>query len=313
MAVSQKDLQRINQAVNYVDLHLAQTITLTSMAKQVNLSEFHFHRIFKAVTNEPFNQYLQRKRLEQALFELRSPQKESIQQISMNCGFSSQANFAKAFGNYFGFSASQYRKKQSSVNNDDENSKNGKLSSKIGKNIQPQQLYHGTLSEDDKHLVDQQLSSIGIIEVDEARYCYLAGTRGYSIEGISQAWQQLKELLAKHDIPLFQKNRSVAFCRDNHFITPESQCRYEAGYRIDDPQSLHDQGIGVRTIEAGQYLSAEYQGKISELRHPFYLWLFSEYVPKNNILLASKTVIERYHQVDIDNDTIHLEILVKVY
>lgn len=313
MAVSQKDLQRINQAVNYVDQHLAHVITVASMAQQVNLSEFHFHRVFKAVTNEPFNQYLQRKRLEQALFELRSPKKESIQQISMNCGFSSQANFAKAFGNYFGFSASKYRKKQNSVINDDENSKNGKLSSKIGKNIQPQQIYHGSLSEDDLHLVNQQRSSIGIIEVDEAHYCYLASTRGYSIEGITQAWQQLKELLAKFDIPLFQKNRSVAFCRDNHFITPETQCRYEAGYRIDDPQILIDQGIGVRTIEAGQYLSAEFQGKVSELRHPFYLWLFSEYVPKNNILLASKTVIERYHQVDMDNDSIHLEILIKVY
>lgn len=313
MAVSQKDLQRINQAVNYVDQNLAQTITVSKMAQQVNLSEFHFHRVFKAVTNEPFNQYLQRKRLEQALFELRSPQKESIQQIALNCGFSSQANFAKAFGNYFGFSASMYRKNHNLVMKDGEKSKNGKLSSKIGKNIQPQQLYHGTLSEDDKRLVDKQCVSIGIIEVEEAHYCYLASTLGYSIEGISQAWQQLKDLLAIHKIALFQRNRSVAFCRDNHFITPESQCRYEAGYRVDEPQSLIDQGIGVRTIEAGQYLSAEYKGKISELRHPFYLWLFSEYVPKNKILLARKTVIERYHQVDMENDSIHLEILVKVY
>jgi len=310
MAATQKDLQRINQAVVYVDEHLADTITVAKMAQQVNMSEFHFHRTFKSVTNEPFNQHLQRKRLEQSLFELRSPKIKSIQQIALDCGFSSQANFAKAFGNYFGFTASVYRRNQTI---DVKNSKNGKLSSKIGKNIQPQQLYHGTLSTEDKSLVKQQCLSIGIIDVDEAHYCYLASTLGYSIEGIEQAWLQLKELLASQDIPLFQKNRSIAFCQDNHFITPESQCRYEAGYRIDDPQRLIDQGISVHTLEAGQYLSAMFKGKISELRHPFYLWLFSKYVPDNNILLASKTVVERYHEVDMKNDFIHLEILVKVY
>lgn len=307
MAASQKDLQRINQAVVYVDDHLAESISISSMAKYINMSEFHFHRTFKAVTNEPFSQYVKRKRLEHSLFELRSPMGKSIQQIAFDCGFSSQANFSKAFGNYFGFTASTYR------NRKEQNSKNGKLSRKIGKNIQPQQLYHGSLSAKDRKLIEQQCLAIEIISVEQAHYCYLASTQGYSIEGIGQAWQQLKELLASQNIALFQKNRSVAFCRDNHFITPESQCRYEAGYRVDNPQTLIEKGICIHTLEAGQYLSAMFKGKISELRHPFYLWLFAEYIPENKILLASKTVIERYHEVDMDNDYIHLEILVKVY
>ncbi|MBL4882891.1 MAG: helix-turn-helix domain-containing protein [Oleispira sp.] len=283
------------------------------MAQQINMSEFHFHRVFKSVTNEPFNQYLQRKRLEQALFELRAPKQESIQKIAFNCGFSSQANFAKAFSNYFGFTASFYRKKLNPEPKHIENSKNGKLSSKIGKNIQPHQLYHGTLSKQDNDLIKQQCLSIGIIDVDEAHYCYLASTDGYSIEGIGQAWEQLKVLLASLNIPLYRKNHSVAFCRDNHFLTPEVQCRYEAGYKIDDPQRLIERGIGVRTVAAGQYLSAMFKGKISELRHPFYLWLFSQHIPENKIILASKTVIERYHEVDMKNNFIHLEVLIKVY
>jgi len=308
MAVSHKDLQRINKAVVYVDNHLHEAITVASMAQQINMSEFHFHRTFKMVTNEPFNQYLQRKRLEQALFELRAPNKASIQQIALNCGYSSQANFAKAFGAYFGFTASAYRNHQVLTN-----SKNGKLSSKIGKILQPQQLYHGTLTEQDRVLVKQQCQSIGIVNVQEAHYCYVASTKGYSLEGIAQAWEQLKELLASENIPLYQQNRSVAFCRDNHFLTPLEQCRYEAGYRVEDPQLLLDKGIAVNTVQAGKYLSANYKGKMSELRHPFYLWLFAEWVPKNKIILASKTVVERYHEVDMENDFIHLEILVKAF
>ena len=308
MAASHKDLQRINIVVVYVEAHLHEAITVASMAQQVNMSEFHFHRTFKAVTNESFNQYLQRKRLEQSLFELRSPNQLSIQQIAINCGYSSQANFAKAFGRYFGFTASAYRKHLVL-----ENSMNGKLSSKIGKTIQPQQLYHGTLTEQDRALVKQQCQSIGIVDVKEAHYCYVASTMGYRLEGIAQAWEQLKELLASQSIPLYQKNRSVAFCRDNHFLTPMEQCRYEAGYQVHDPKPLLGKGIAVHTLEAGQYLSACFKGKMSELRHPFYLWLFSEWIVDNKIILASKTVVERYHEVDMESDFIHHEILVKVY
>ncbi|MCJ8336846.1 MAG: AraC family transcriptional regulator [Pseudomonadales bacterium] len=308
MPVSQKDLQRINRAVEYAEQHLSQMISVATMARHVNMSEFHFHRTFKAVTNEPFNQYMQRKRLEQALFELRAPKQQSIQQIALNCGFSSQANFAKAFGKYFGFSASTYRKGDS-----DKKSKNGKLSSKIGKTLQPQNLYHGNLSTADRVLLKEQCKDIQIRELETAHYCYVASTEGYSLCGIMQAWAQLAQLLASLDISLQGEKRNVGFCQDNHFLTPFAQCRYEAGYQVDDPQQLLDKNIALRTLAAGRYLTVQFAGKISQLRHPFYLWLFSEYIPSKNILLASKTVMERYFSVDTDRDQIELEILVKVY
>jgi len=308
MPISHKDLQRINRAVEYAEKNLGQMISVAAMARQVNMSEFHFHRTFKAVTNEPFNQFMQRKRLAQALFELRAPQQQSIQQIALNCGFSSQANFAKAFGKYFGFSASTYRKGDSN-----KKSKNGKLSSKIGKTLQPQNLYHGNLSSKDRELLKEQCKGIQIIELQTQHYCYVASTEGYHLSGIVQAWARLAELLASLEVPFQGDNRNVGFCQDNYFLTPFEQCRYEAGYQIDDPQALLDKNIALRTLHAGRYLSARFAGKISQLRHPFYLWLFSEYIPSKHILVAGKTVMERYISVDTDRDQIELEILVKVH
>ena len=42
MPVSQKDLQRINRAVEFAEQHLSQMISVATMARHVNMSEFHF-------------------------------------------------------------------------------------------------------------------------------------------------------------------------------------------------------------------------------------------------------------------------------
>jgi AraC family transcriptional regulator len=308
MIVSQRDLQRVNHAIEYVTRNLSAKITVADIAAQVHVSEFHFHRIFKTVTNETFNKYLQRKKLEQALFELRSPKRQSIHQISVNCGFSSQANFAKAFNAYFGFSASAFRK-----GGCENISRNGKVFSKIGNKSQQPYLYNGSLSTDDWITLKKQNLDLQVINLPTEYYCYVASTMGYSMEGIEQAWTQLRELLASIDISCNDISQTAGFCLDSHYLTPLPQCRYEAAFCIKDVQQLEQNGIAYRTLAAGRYLSAKYKGKISELRHPYYLWLFSEYIPEHKLILCSKEVVERYKNVDMKNDFIELEILIKVY
>lgn len=307
LTVTHRDLQRVNRAVEYVKSHLADKISVADIAKQVHLSEFHFHRIFKTVINEPFNKYLQRQRLELALYELRSPKKKSIHQVSVQCGFSSQANFSKAFSAYFGFSPSTYRK-----GNIQSISKNGKVFSKLGKNQQAPFLYHDAQSVTRTQASIDSENSISTITLPTSYYCYVASTQGYTLEGIAQAWGQLKELLISLDIPLQCEGRSVGFCQDNDFITPRESCRYEAGYRIDDLQQLIDNKISYNTLKAGKYLSCVYQGKLSELK-AHYLWLFNEYFSHKKIFIADRTLIERYREVDIEQDFVDLETLISIY
>ena len=123
-----RDQQRVHNAITYVTQNLANPLTVAEVADTVHLSEFHFHRVFKSITNEPFNQYVRRKRLERAFHVISHPLPPSISEVAACCGFSSSANFAKAFKSYFGFSASQHLKGQKS-----QDSKNGKLFSKYGK------------------------------------------------------------------------------------------------------------------------------------------------------------------------------------
>ena len=45
-------VQRINKVVAYINNHLDETLDLKKLANEVALSDFHFHRIFKALKGE---------------------------------------------------------------------------------------------------------------------------------------------------------------------------------------------------------------------------------------------------------------------
>ncbi|MCP5076913.1 MAG: AraC family transcriptional regulator, partial [Psychromonas sp.] len=219
-----KDQQRVHNAINYVLDNITAPLSIADVAKQVHLSEFHFHRIFKSITNEPFNQFVRRKRLEKAFHCLLRYNQPSITEVSENCGFSSSANFSKAFQAYFGFTPSQHRKATPGID-----SKNGKLFSKYGKEISPATTYNGTLSEQQSETVKSKIKRIEVVELAETHYCTFASNKGYEIEGICKAWENMREWLALHNVPL-EPGKSASFCFDNIWLTPEQMCRYESAY-----------------------------------------------------------------------------------
>ena len=223
-----KDQQRVHDAINYVLENITASLSIADVAKQVHLSEFHFHRIFKSITNEPFNQFVPRKRLEIAFHYLLRYNQPSITEVSENCGFSSPANFNKAFQAYFGFTPSDHRKGTQGIN-----SKNGKLFSKYGKEISPATTYNGNLSEQQSEMVKSQIIGIEVVTLADTHYCTMASTQGYAQEGINGAWKSMREWLARHNIPM-EAGRSAAFCFDNMWLTPQHMCRYESAYVIDD-------------------------------------------------------------------------------
>ena len=77
------------------------------------LSVSHFKKIFKLSTGENVSDYINRIRLEKARFMLLENDSASVTEIALDTGFSSSATFARAFKNYFGISASDFRKQES--------------------------------------------------------------------------------------------------------------------------------------------------------------------------------------------------------
>jgi AraC-like DNA-binding protein len=58
--------QRVNRVIDHVRTHLAEELSLATLARVAAFSPFHFHRVFRAVTGETLFGFIQRQRLEKA-------------------------------------------------------------------------------------------------------------------------------------------------------------------------------------------------------------------------------------------------------
>lgn len=92
--------QRIARAVEYLEAHIAQSLTIADLAQAPNLSAGQFSRTFKAATGEPVWTYVRRRRCERAR-EMLILTSLPIAQIAYRCGFSSQAHMTTAIKRQF--------------------------------------------------------------------------------------------------------------------------------------------------------------------------------------------------------------------
>ena len=99
----------INNAIAYMENHLSDDITLTDMAKSMNISAFHFQRAFSLLTGMTPAEYMRKRRLSQAGAEIANGN-ERVIDIAMKYGYNSPESFTKAFIRFHGASPMQVRK-----------------------------------------------------------------------------------------------------------------------------------------------------------------------------------------------------------
>ncbi len=92
--------EAVNRAVAYIEAHLAEELTLDTLAEAVHLSKFYLNRQFKRYTGLTIHQFILKKRLITARTMLRSG--ASAMDACMGCGFNDYSNFLKAFKREFG-------------------------------------------------------------------------------------------------------------------------------------------------------------------------------------------------------------------
>ncbi|WP_341582466.1 helix-turn-helix transcriptional regulator [Marinobacter metalliresistant] len=91
-----------------INAQLSQPLTLADMASWVNLSPYHFARLFRATFDCAPYQYVQEQRLIRARDMLRK-RSDNITAIALTCGFNDSSQFSRAFKSRFGITPSGYR------------------------------------------------------------------------------------------------------------------------------------------------------------------------------------------------------------
>lgn len=109
MSRSQEDLnRRMLRARDVMDRSYADALDIPALASVAHVSSAHFIRSFRAVFGETPHRYLQRRRVERAMFLLRTGDRP-VTEICFEVGFSSLGTFSRTFTAIVGESPSSYR------------------------------------------------------------------------------------------------------------------------------------------------------------------------------------------------------------
>jgi transcriptional regulator GlxA family with amidase domain len=107
---SEDSNRRMLRARDVMDRDYAQPLDVPSLARVAHVSEAHFIRTFRATFGETPNRYLQRRRVERAMWLLRSTDR-TVTDVCMAVGFSSLGTFSRVFADIVGESPSVYRRR----------------------------------------------------------------------------------------------------------------------------------------------------------------------------------------------------------
>jgi AraC family transcriptional regulator len=95
--------------VAYIEEHLAEPISLATLAQLARLSPYHFSRAFKQSFGRPPHRYHTSRRIERAKALLAKPA-QSVTEVGFTMGFSEASSFTAAFRRETGQTPSSYRR-----------------------------------------------------------------------------------------------------------------------------------------------------------------------------------------------------------
>ncbi|TVY10740.1 AraC family transcriptional regulator [Paenibacillus cremeus] len=107
-------LTNLNGALSYIEDHLTEDIYLKEAAKLAYCSEYHFSRMFSFLAGIPLSEYIRRRRLTLAAFELQQSDIRIID-VAVMYGYSSADAFARAFQGLHGIPPSAAKAQGSSL------------------------------------------------------------------------------------------------------------------------------------------------------------------------------------------------------
>lgn len=96
-------LKKINNAIEYIENNLDSEISYDEAARIACCSTYYFQRMFTYITGVSLAEYIRRRRMTQAAFELQRTNKRVLE-IALKYGYTSPTSFNRAFQSVHGIS-----------------------------------------------------------------------------------------------------------------------------------------------------------------------------------------------------------------
>ena len=279
--------QRVNRVIDHIHAHLADDLSLTTLAGLAAFSPFHFHRVFKGITGETLFAFIHRLRIEHAANALRVRRDESVLAVALDHGFSSAATFARAFKTHFGMSATEWR-----AGGAERWRRARRPESKEGKAIRKGGKARRSPGRDSARKRRQEdRMSVHVTEVPPQHVAYMRYVGPYGPHGIPDLWMRLRRWMEGRDLAMETTIR-LGIAYDDPGITAAEKCRYDACVVV-PPGFAADRWVNLMDVPGGKYAVAAFAGTASEIGAAWDT-VFRSWLPGSGWDADDRPCFERY-------------------
>lgn len=215
---------------------------LKELAGVACFSDFHFHRIFGAVTGETLNQFTTRLRLEKAARLLRFS-RQRVTDVALECGFSSSATFSRAFRAGYETSPSLFRKTAEIKKR------------KIRKAIYTGQEYVLPMSAAEK----KAAFPVRLLDLPERHVAYIRVVDAFEMDRVLAACKTMIAWAKAQNI--FSRGVLFGMTVDDPDVTPKHLYRYEVCLASSSPFECME-GMSELKLPAMRYAATRVSGDI---------------------------------------------------
>lgn len=254
---------RMNRVLEYIDQHLEADLSLNTISKIACFSPFHFHRIFKFITNETLNDYITRRKIEKSALDLLHKNTKTTE-IAHNYGFSDGSSFSKTFKKYYGINPTEFRKQ-----NPHRIGRIRQLKSKNGQEYPDKDTYICRM----EHL-KQWIQMHAEIKIKEMPTMKLAYVSSIGTQNLANAYQKLIQWATPKGL-MHAQAKIVTIYHDSFKVTQANKVRMSASIILNKPAET-DGAIGQTSIAEGKFIVGSFEIEMHEFETAWtglFLWM----------------------------------------
>jgi len=254
--------ERLNRALDHLERHLDDDLSLEELAGVACFSPYHFHRIFTGMVGESLRAHVRRLRLERARHRLQFTTL-SVTRVGLDAGYESPEAFSRAFRAQFGMAPSRWRD-----------------TARAGGTATP----GASLRNTGEPTVEVTVKTLPTMTVAYVRHTGPYVECGAAWERLC-AWAGPKGLLGP-------QARFLGLSHDDPESTPPERVRYDACITV--PQETRPEGeVGVKALGGGQYAVTLHKGP-HETMHATYARLCGVWGPESGREFGPQASVEFY-------------------
>jgi AraC family transcriptional regulator len=285
MTVTENEMQedyknRINRVFQFIDEHLDADLSLHTIAEIAFFSPFHFHRIFKFITNETLFEYVSRQRIEKSALDLLH-KNSTTTEIAHKYGFSDNSSFSRAFKKKFGIGPTEFKKQ-----NRNRYSKIRQLDSRKGQEYPDYEKYICIITNLQNWI--KMNANIGIKKTSKMDLAYVSSI---GPQNLQTAYQKLIKWATPQGL-INEQTKMVTIYHDSFKVTEANKVRLSACVLLSKPLETSGE-IGLTSIKEGKFIVGSFKIGLTDFEKSWtglFIWM-----NENGYKKADKNPFEIYH------------------